>query len=130
MKKPDAVTVISKSTFKDKVWPIPVSELLYVGRATSKRLTLLGCHTIGDLANIDPRLVYQKLGKKFYTEHEQEILIHKAAKKVFDSYSEKFPSICSKRGDISCFSRMYAVRNMMNSQMRTNDISVASVVQI
>ena len=30
---------------------------------------------------------------KFYAEHEQEILIHKAAKKVFDSYPEKFPSI-------------------------------------
>ena len=30
---------------------------------------------------------------KFFTEHEQEILIHKAAKKVFDSYPEKFPSI-------------------------------------
>ncbi|MCQ2401466.1 MAG: relaxase/mobilization nuclease domain-containing protein [Lachnospiraceae bacterium] len=30
---------------------------------------------------------------RFYAEHEQDILIHKAAKKVFDSYPDKFPSI-------------------------------------
>ena len=32
MKKPDAVTVITPQNFRQKVWPLPVQELLYVGR--------------------------------------------------------------------------------------------------
>lgn len=63
MKKPNAVTVISKDTYKEKVWPLPVSDLLYVGPATTKKLALLGCHTIGELASADPYLIQQKLGK-------------------------------------------------------------------
>lgn len=36
MKKPDAVTVIEKDTFREKIWGLPASELLGVGRATKK----------------------------------------------------------------------------------------------
>ena len=63
MKKPNAVTVVSRSMYKEKVWPLPVSDLLYVGPATKRKLALLNCFTIGDLANADPWLIRQKLGK-------------------------------------------------------------------
>ena len=33
MKKPDAVTVIPKDTFKEKIWGLPAADLLGVGRA-------------------------------------------------------------------------------------------------
>ena len=46
MKKPNAVTVIPRTEYKEKVWPLPVSDLLYVGPATTRKLTLLGCQTI------------------------------------------------------------------------------------
>ena len=38
MKKPDAVTEITRTDFKDKVWPLAASELIYVGRATERKL--------------------------------------------------------------------------------------------
>ena len=38
LKKPDAVTVISKENYKTKVWPLPVEEMLLVGRATKQKL--------------------------------------------------------------------------------------------
>ena len=50
MKKPNAVTVISQSNFRDVAWPLPVELLLGVGKATAPRLKTLGIHTIGDLA--------------------------------------------------------------------------------
>ena len=53
MKKPDAVTVISRANFQEKVWPLAVSELLYVGPATTRRLMSMNVMTIGDLAKID-----------------------------------------------------------------------------
>ena len=47
MKKPDAVTEISIDDYKEKVWPLPVNELLYVGRSTVQKLNFYGVHTIG-----------------------------------------------------------------------------------
>ncbi len=63
MKKPDAVTVISKANYQEKVWPLAVSELLYVGAATTKKLVMMNVRTIGDLARSDPELIRSKLGK-------------------------------------------------------------------
>lgn len=63
MKKPDAVTSIKKSEFKSKVWPLPVSELLYIGPATTKKLNRLNIRTIGELANTPLELIQRWLGK-------------------------------------------------------------------
>ena len=37
-KKPDAITTMNKDEYKEKAWPLPVSDLLYVGSATNKKL--------------------------------------------------------------------------------------------
>jgi DNA polymerase-4 len=63
MKKPDAVTVISRDNYKDLVWPLDVGELLYVGRATKRKLSNWNINTIGDLANADAVFIHDKLGK-------------------------------------------------------------------
>lgn len=68
-KKPDAVTVISRANYREKVWPLPVEDLLYVGRATSARLRAVGIRTIGALAMSDPEILHRKLGKMGYTLH-------------------------------------------------------------
>ena len=46
MKKPDAVTVIEKDTYREKVWQLPVSDLLGVGRATQRGLDNWAIHTL------------------------------------------------------------------------------------
>ena len=63
MKKPDAVTVIPHDKFKDIVWPLPISELLYVGRSTQRKLNSRGVLTIGDLANYPVEYLVSMLGK-------------------------------------------------------------------
>ena len=63
IKKPDAVTVIPHDKFKDIIWLLPVSELLYVGKATQRKLTSRGIMTIGDLANYPVDLLVDMLGK-------------------------------------------------------------------
>ena len=63
MKKPDAVTVIKRSDFKEKIWHLDASELIGVGPSTSRTLKSFGIHTIGDLANAYPELLRGKLGK-------------------------------------------------------------------
>lgn len=63
MKKPDAITNIEESEWKQKVWPLRVSELLFCGRSTTKKLEQVGIYTIGDLAEMDHDYVNQLLGK-------------------------------------------------------------------
>lgn len=63
MKKPDAVTVIPKDTFREKIWGLPAADLLGVGRATQRVLDSYCIRTIGDLANNDPEFLRRRLGK-------------------------------------------------------------------
>ena len=65
-RKPDAVTCISRENYREIVWPLPVEDLLYVGRATSARLRGIGVDTIGALARCDPEILHRKLGKMGY----------------------------------------------------------------
>lgn len=62
-KKPDATTVISKENYKEIVWPLPVSDLLFVGRNSTKSLNQVNIMTIGDLANADPVFLEKYMGK-------------------------------------------------------------------
>ena len=65
-KKPDAVTVITPENYRNIVWGSPVEDLLYVGRATRRKLNNLGILTIGDLARMDPEILHSHLGKMGY----------------------------------------------------------------
>lgn len=62
LKKPDAVTEIREDTFQEQIWPLPASDLLFVGRATTEKLSKYGIHTIGDLANTDVDFLRRLLG--------------------------------------------------------------------
>jgi len=63
MKKPDATTVISEENFREKVWPLPVDELLFVGPATKRKLRSRNIYTIGDLARCNVDTLRFFLGK-------------------------------------------------------------------
>ena len=63
MKKPDAVTVITKEGFKEKIWDLPASDLLGVGRSTKKILEKYNINTIGDIASMPKSFFEGKMGK-------------------------------------------------------------------
>lgn len=63
MKKPDATTVITRENFQEKAWALPVSDLLYVGPATTRKLARFGITTIGGLAQANIDFLYWLLGK-------------------------------------------------------------------
>ena len=61
-KKPNATTVISRNNFQDLLWPLPAEDLLFVGRATKKKLAQYGIFTIGHIARAQPLLLEKLLG--------------------------------------------------------------------
>ena len=83
MKKPDAITVIEKDTFRDKIWGLPAADLLGVGRATQRVLDSYCIRTIGDLANTNPDFLKRRLGKPGvalwqYANGNDHSLVHKS----------------------------------------------------
>ena len=66
LKKPDAITVIRETNFREKLWGLPVEDLLFVGRSTKIKLASYGIHTIGQLALTDPDILGGIFGKNGY----------------------------------------------------------------
>ncbi len=60
--EPNGYYEASKSDFKKKLWSLPVSELMMVGRKTAEKLKTLSVNTIGDLANANEALLRSTLG--------------------------------------------------------------------
>ena len=69
-KKPDATTVITRESFQDLLWPLPVTDLLFVGKAAARVLAEYGIRTVGDLARFDREALGSILGKGGYTLHD------------------------------------------------------------
>ena len=62
-KKPDATTVFDRVSMETKIYPLPVSTLLYVGPAAARTLEGMYIRTIGELARADRAFVAARLGK-------------------------------------------------------------------
>ena len=62
-KKPDATTVILGEDYKTIFWPLPVSDLMFAGKASVKLLNQKGINTVGDLALQPKERIISLLGK-------------------------------------------------------------------
>ena len=63
MKKPDAITVIDYEHFREIIHPLPVEDMLFVGKSTKENLRKMRIYKIGDIANYDVNKLIKKLGK-------------------------------------------------------------------
>ena len=92
--KPDKVHTLFNNEIKDKLWPLPVEDLLFVGKSSSQELRNIGIKTIGDLAHCDESLLRKhfKNRSKFMIEYANGIddskVISKTGKNKCISFSE------------------------------------------
>ncbi|MBQ1386717.1 MAG: DNA polymerase IV [Erysipelotrichales bacterium] len=62
-KKPDATTVITRENYKELLWPMPVENMMFVGKSSAQMFKDRGIKTIGDLARLDPAYIERIAGK-------------------------------------------------------------------
>ncbi|MBQ4071788.1 MAG: DNA polymerase IV [Clostridia bacterium] len=62
-RKPDAITVIGREDVERIVYPLPISDLLFVGKKTAEALRSMGIRTIGELAAVPENVLTLKFGK-------------------------------------------------------------------
>lgn len=92
MIKPDGLVVIDEENYKQVVWPLPVEELIYIGKATKRKLNDFGIKTIGELAKFRVDLIESRMGKV-------GVMIHKFANGIddqgvaFTGYHDKAKSV-------------------------------------
>ena len=89
-KKPNLVHTLFPEEIPQKMWPLPVGELFFVGPSMCKKLEALGIHTIGDVAASNPQLLvshFKKHGEliwNYANGFDIELPVnHKAANKSF-----------------------------------------------
>lgn len=63
--KPDKVHTLWAYQVEEKMWPLGVRDLLWVGKKTEERLVSYGIRTIGQLAKLDLQHLTRLVGDKF-----------------------------------------------------------------
>lgn len=63
LKKPDGVSVVCAQNRRTVLDPLPVGELLFIGRATAQKLQAIGIFTVGQLAAVEPAALRAVFGK-------------------------------------------------------------------
>ena len=97
-KKPDAITVIDEENFKSIVYPLPVGDLLFVGKKTEDALLHIGIRTIGELAATSEALLKNRFGKAGE-------MLHKYAAGLDDS------PVCAEREDAKSIGSGFTFRH-------------------
>lgn len=62
-KKPNLVHTLYTEEIQQKMWPLSIRDLFFVGSASEKKLKSIGIRTIGDLARTDPEVIKSILNK-------------------------------------------------------------------
>ncbi len=133
MKKPDAVTTICKEDYRDKVWPLPVSELLYVGRATTRKLVGMNIHTIGDLACFDPALLHQWLGVngimlwRFANGDDHSPVMPKGFVAPIKSIGHGTTCVCDLDSDYAVWRVLYELSQDVQHRLRKYELAAQGV---
>lgn len=136
LKKPDAVTVISEKNYQQIVYPLPVTELLLVGKSTAETLRSLGIHTIGDLANADEGLLIRFLGKRgrqvrvYARGEDDEPVKFEKTKEDVKSIGNSFtlPADIVDREEIRRW--FYALAESVAARQRSADVGRANTIHI
>lgn len=77
--KPDKVHTLFLEEVPSKMWPLPVGDLLFVGKKTVPSLQRAGVRTIGDLAKMDMEFLEHIVGTK------AALAMHNSANGIDDS---------------------------------------------
>ncbi len=62
LKKPDGTTLITRDNYRSLLWPLPVNDMMMVGRSTKGTLDRYGIYTIGQLAQASPVMLETLFG--------------------------------------------------------------------
>ena len=81
--KPDKVHTLFMEEIPNKMWPLDVGDLLYIGKSSSEILHNIGIKTIGDLAHTEENYL-----RKYFKNRAKDLIM--ASKGIDDTLVEKY----------------------------------------
>lgn len=63
--KPDRTHTLFPEEIQEKMWPLPLRDLFFVGSSAADKMNRIGLHTIGDMAACHERILKAHLGDKY-----------------------------------------------------------------
>ena len=133
MKKPDAVTLLAPDNWRERVWPLPVSDLLYVGSRTTRKLVGRGIVTIGDLANYPVEGLHQMLGKngimlwRFANGEDHSAVMPVNYERTVKSVSKGITCSCNLENPEQVWKVMLALSQDVGHQLRQYGLAATGV---
>ena len=136
LKKPDAVTLVTKENYQKIVYPLPVGQLLFVGGATEQALQKMGVRTIGELASADEQTLVRLLGKRgkqlrtFARGEDDEPVKWQKSKEDLKSIgnSTTLPKDVTDREEVKRY--IYALSESVTARGRIADVGRANTVHV
>ena len=98
-KKPNLCHTLFSHEVPQKMWPLPIRELFFVGHSAEKKLQSIGIHTIGELAACNANHLKHLLGEKY------ALLIHDYACGIDHSPVEEREPVNKGYGNSTTLSR-------------------------
>ncbi len=136
LKKPDGTSVISKLNYKSVVNGLPVEDLLFVGKATQRKLYDMGLSTIGKLAAADDVKIQSVFGKfgetilRFARGGDEEEVKHMDEKREYKSIGNS----CTYPEDVTGFARierlLYVLAESVAARLRETEQGLADTVHL
>ena len=133
MKKPDAITEIREDTYKEKVWPLECSEMIYCGRATTAKLAKYGIRTIGDVAKTEPDFLRRLLGVngvalwRYANGTDTSRVMHKDFVSPVKSIGHGITCVADLENNEEVFKVMLALCQDIGHRLRLHELSARGV---
>lgn len=129
--KPDRVHTLYTEEIQRKMWPLPVSDLFFVGRATTQKLFSVGIHTIGELAGADPvwlKCILKKQGEVIWGfANGIDLSPVLAAPAPNKGYGNSTTTPCDVKEAESAKQVLLALSETLGNRLRTDQVQIAVV---
>ena len=129
MKKPDAVTVITQDSYKEQIWGLPASDLLGIGRATTKKLASYGTIVCSQCGKKLYRHATWSKREKWFCTNGCKNDIYIGDQEIFDAITDAFvkaksnPKSVENEGKVDTYNPSLAIVRQNNEINRLMDQS-------
>jgi DNA polymerase-4 len=133
LRKPDATSVLAESDLQTVIWQMPVSDLLFVGKVTRKKLTAAGVHTIGDLARSEVKMLKSLLGKSgemlwlFANGDDRSFDPHSSDDDPFKSIANTITMPYDLVNELDILTMLYVLAKSVSERLRKHTYKAACV---
>ena len=133
MKKPDAITEIAPESYKEKIWPLPCSDMIYCGPATTKKLARYGIHTIGEVADCDPLFLKGLLGTNglalwtYANGRDQSRVMHKDFVSPIKSVGHGITCVSDLENEEEVWKVIFALSQDIGHRLRLHNLATRTV---